>query len=124
MRPPGCLRILEFFSTNCVRILKEHKKDIINQQLTLKRIADTAIDLYAQSAVISRASKALENKEESAEHEARVAALFLEKSTKRIHSNLAGLRSSTPLIYDQLVYAVANDIIDLKGYGAKHPLGF
>ena len=51
-------------------VLLKYKKDIINQQLHLKRVADIAIDLFGMTAVISRATRSLNREDTSAPHEA------------------------------------------------------
>jgi hypothetical protein len=38
-------------------LLLNHGKDVIEQQTLLKRVADVAIELYALTAVLSRASR-------------------------------------------------------------------
>jgi acyl-CoA dehydrogenase family protein 9 len=38
-------------------LLSRHGKSIIDQQMMLKRLADVAIDIYAMTAVLGRASR-------------------------------------------------------------------
>ena len=39
-------------------VLERHGAEVVNQQFDLKRLADIAIDVYAMTAVLSRASRA------------------------------------------------------------------
>lgn len=50
-------------------VLLTHGKGIINNQLVLKRIAESAMNIFAMAAVTSRATRALEGKSETAQHE-------------------------------------------------------
>ena len=44
-------------------------QDIVNEQMTLRRIADVCIDLYAMTAVIGRAGRSMSIGLRSADHE-------------------------------------------------------
>lgn len=53
-------------------LLTTYKKDVINQQLQLKRLANVCIDVFAMTAVLSRASRSLLREDATAEHEVRL----------------------------------------------------
>eukprot|EP00730_Choanoeca_flexa_P011530 TRINITY_DN27007_c0_g1_i1.p1 TRINITY_DN27007_c0_g1~~TRINITY_DN27007_c0_g1_i1.p1 ORF type:complete len:608 (+),score=192.47 TRINITY_DN27007_c0_g1_i1:124-1947(+) len=98
----------------------KYKKDIVMEQLPLKRIADCTIDLYCMAAVLSRATNALNEGTASAEHEAKLARAFCNAATRRIEANLAGLKSSNN--DDELLTGIADDIFAEKNYIPPHPL--
>merc|ERR1711876_157421 len=51
------------------KVLIKHGKGIINEQFILNRLANATIDIYANSCVLSRCSKSLNDGVESAHHE-------------------------------------------------------
>lgn len=69
-------KAIEDFGAAVEALLIKHGERIIDQQMVLTRLANAAIDTYAMVAALSRASKALEEESESAEHEAELVALF------------------------------------------------
>eukprot|EP00947_MAST-08B_sp_MAST-8B-sp1_P001926 g1926.t1 len=102
-------------------LLVKHGKDIVQEQLQLKRVADCVIDLYATSACLSRASKALEKGSSTADHEAKLAAHFAAGASLRIQQNLkeiGGYASS----HDDRVESIAKDIFDSGHYLPHHPV--
>jgi len=102
-------------------LLLKYKKDIINQQLELKRVANISIDLYATTAVLARATRALNREDASAPHEDKLARAFVEKATGRIRNNLAAIYGSKKA--DNLVQDIAQDIFVHQGYLPSHPTG-
>ena len=48
------------FGDTVEHLLRKHGKDIVHEQQQLKRIADSAIYLFAMTATISRASTSLQ----------------------------------------------------------------
>jgi hypothetical protein len=50
-------------------LLSKYKKDVINQQLQLQRLANACIDVFGMTAVLSRASRSIMREDLSAAHE-------------------------------------------------------
>lgn len=69
--------------------LKSHRKEIVNEQLTLKRLADVAIDLFVGMCVLSRVTASIQRvgKEKAAE-EIRIAQLFAQQAKRRMSQNI------------------------------------
>ncbi|KAH0626089.1 hypothetical protein JD844_000827 [Phrynosoma platyrhinos] len=63
------VRAIDLFAGVVEEQLLKHGKKIIDEQFVLKRIADSAIDLYAMVVVLSRASRSLEQGQPTAQHE-------------------------------------------------------
>ena len=63
------VQALEQFATTVEAKLIKYKKEIINEQFVLQRLADSAIDLYAMVVVLSRASRSLSEGHPTAQHE-------------------------------------------------------
>jgi alkylation response protein AidB-like acyl-CoA dehydrogenase len=69
-------------------LLRRHGKDIVEQQLQTKRLADVAIDLLAMCAVIARTTRLIETKGETgAQHQLQLALGFCSEAYRRIRTN-------------------------------------
>jgi acyl-CoA dehydrogenase family protein 9 len=80
------------FSTQVEVLLRRHGKEIHLRQFAQKRIADIAIDFYAMSAVLSRITRALEEKgPEKCELELAIAEAFFMRSNRRIRGNFKAI---------------------------------
>jgi alkylation response protein AidB-like acyl-CoA dehydrogenase len=72
----------DFFLAHMSRRLKEpYMFFFVDQQFVLKRIADSAIDIYGMVSVLSRASRSLKEGHESAEHEATITKIFCNEAS-------------------------------------------
>jgi alkylation response protein AidB-like acyl-CoA dehydrogenase len=98
-------RLIQQFDHAVRRCLIQHREEIVERQYVQERIADTAIDLYASSCVLSRldaelqerAGRELGNGErpcafKNGEGSHAAADLFLKSSARRIQQRLAALR--------------------------------
>jgi acyl-CoA dehydrogenase family protein 9 len=102
-------------------LLRRFGKSIIDEQLLLERVANVAIDLYAMVAVISRATRSLEQSRPQAEHEGLLASRFCDEADRRIRRNLRALeagRKNGDVQLDQ----IAEALLDGGGYLPLHPL--
>jgi acyl-CoA dehydrogenase family protein 9 len=71
------------------KLLRKHKKGIVEAQFAQKRIADAVADMYAQIAVLSRVSSILEEQGvEPSGQERYIAETFCTRAAKRVDSNL------------------------------------
>jgi len=117
-------RCIAQFGETSEGLLIKYKKDVINQQMICTRLADAAIDIFGMVSVLSRASKAMTDSCESAEHQKKMAQLFVSEASLRTARNLKSCRNPESVNNDQLKSQVANDIIKGMGVVAEHPLGF
>jgi acyl-CoA dehydrogenase family protein 9 len=70
------------------RAIMRHRKDIIDRQLVLERLANMAIELFATACVISRTQHILDQKgEQNAERELSLCDLFCVESGMRFRAN-------------------------------------
>jgi len=102
-------------------LLMKHGKNIVHEQLQLKRVADCVIDLYATTACLSRASKAAENSSPTFSHEGRLAAHFAEKASERIRANLSDIEGAAKK-RDERLALIANEMFDAGEYIPSHPV--
>ena len=69
--------------------LKHHRKEIVNEQLTLRRLADVAIDLFVGMCVLSRVTARVQSVgAEKAADEIRMAQLFAQQAKRRMSQNI------------------------------------
>lgn len=69
-------RSVDNFGTSVEHLLRKYNKDIIHEQFLLNRLANSAIDIFVMSAVLSRASRAVNKNLPSAEHEVNMASVI------------------------------------------------
>ena len=94
-------------------MLIKHGKNIIEQQLVLKRIADISIDLYAMIATISRVTSLIEFKgEDKCSTEIHITKTFCEEAWRRIRRNAAMTKSNQ----DEHINAIAESTYKSLGY--------
>jgi acyl-CoA dehydrogenase family protein 9 len=92
----GPLRALERYAgalhEASERAIRTHRERVVDEQLTLARLADIAIDLYALTAVIGRVQSVIERTgEEAAEAEIDIARQFSREAGARIEARVARL---------------------------------
>ncbi|CAH3025325.1 unnamed protein product [Porites evermanni] len=112
------------FAATAEKLLIRHGKKIVDQQFLLKRLADAAIDIYGMAAVLSRASRSLNNKVSTAQHEAILAQVFCDEAADRIRQSLDSLHDSNKLSNDTKMARIATEVIRNMNTVPAHPLGF
>lgn len=95
-------------------VLRKHGKQIIGRQLLTKRLADTAIDLFASIAVCSRVTAMVERL--GVDHsydELKIAQIFCKQAKSRMTGNLRKLERPE----DDQILSLADTVIKRGGYG-------
>lgn len=69
-------RGVDNFGTSVEHLLRKYNKDIIHEQFLLNRLANAAIDIFVMTAILSRASRALNKNLPSAQHEVNMASVL------------------------------------------------
>jgi very long chain acyl-CoA dehydrogenase len=69
-------------------LLVKYGKGIVEEQFLLNRLADSAIDIYAMSVCLSRASRAIINHFPTAEHEQNMTEAWCLEASDRVKVNL------------------------------------
>lgn len=105
-------------------LVMKHKKDIINQQMLLSRVADVAIDIYGMAVVLSRCGDSISNNSESKELEKKFVQLFCNEAHQRTETRLHDLKASVMTENVSLVNDISDAIIANQGVVHKGPLGF
>ena len=98
------------------RAIMRYRKDIIDRQLVLERLANMAIELFATACVISRTQSILDELgEEGAERELSLCGLFCVESGQRFRSNRLLLSNGNETV-DAKRRTVAADLREARGY--------
>lgn len=101
------------FATQVEVMIRRHGKDIAMKQFAQKRVADIAIDLYAITSILSRVSRAIEDKGiAECELELAIAESFLIRANRRIRGNFKAIDRND----DDAIKLIANKIFELGKY--------
>ncbi|KIG13928.1 Acyl-CoA dehydrogenase [Enhygromyxa salina] len=103
------------------RLLRHHGKSIIDEQMLIERLADVAIELYAMVAVVSRATRALEQSRAAASHEAQLASVFCQRANRRIRRRLRAIEQGRKN-GDVQLGEIADALLGNGGYLPTHPV--
>ncbi|KAG9346375.1 hypothetical protein JZ751_006686 [Albula glossodonta] len=118
------IKAIEQFGAVIEDLLLKHGKRIIDEQFVLKRVADSAIDLYAMVVVLSRASRSLSQGLPSAQHEKMLCETWCVEAHQRIMHDVKALRSSSSKQIFKNLRAISTAVVENGGVVSPHPLGF
>ena len=94
--------------------LRHHRKELLERELVVARLANTGIELYAIASVLARASQATTDRgEEAAADDLLLARTFTVDAVRRVRREL---RAAEDASGDDATRAVAARAIDAKGY--------
>ena len=98
------------------RAILRHRRDIVERQLVLERLANMAIEMFATACVISRTQSLIEQKgEEGAEREISLCDLFCVESGLRFR-NARGTLGPLSEVTDAKRRTIAADVREAAGY--------
>uniref|UniRef100_A0AAG5DDA9 Very long-chain specific acyl-CoA dehydrogenase, mitochondrial n=1 Tax=Anopheles atroparvus TaxID=41427 RepID=A0AAG5DDA9_ANOAO len=118
-----CADSIDRFSKTIEALLIKHGKGIVDQQFLLIRLADSAIDIYAMSCVLSRATKAIRENQPSAEHELLMAKAWCVEANDRVRINIRRINSGVFLKNFDTMSAIAKNICARQGTVQSNPVG-
>merc|ERR1719325_69119 len=90
-------KAVDAFGQSVEKVLIKHGKNIINEQFILNRLANATIDIYANTCVLSRCTKTLNEGLESAHQEELMTKVWCRQSYARIMDNLDQLKNPEDL---------------------------
>lgn len=92
-------------------LLRRHKKDIIGKQFAMKRIADVVVDLIVGLAVLSRVTKAIQEKgADKCQEEIQIATVFSRQANRRMTANFKAIdRNEDENLKNLSDFAVSNE---------------
>ncbi|KAK7089979.1 very long-chain specific acyl-CoA dehydrogenase, mitochondrial-like [Littorina saxatilis] len=117
-------KAVEQFGATVESLLMKFNKNIIDEQFVLKRVADSAIDIYGMVAVLSRVSRSLEQNLPSAEHEKLICEVFCDEAAERIQQNLASANSRRVHKNFDTLTKISKNVVENGGAFQVHPLGY
>ncbi|XP_053218192.1 very long-chain specific acyl-CoA dehydrogenase, mitochondrial [Podarcis raffonei] len=117
------VRAIDLFGAVVEEKILKHGKKIIDEQFVLKRIADSAIDLYGMVVVLSRASRSLERGEPTAQHEKMLCDTWCIEAYDRITQNLTSLRSDNTRHFFRNLRGISKALVENEGVVSHNPLG-
>ncbi|XP_067118029.1 very long-chain specific acyl-CoA dehydrogenase, mitochondrial [Osmerus mordax] len=118
------VKAIEQFGAIVEELLLKHGKKILDEQFVLKRVADSAIDLYAMVVVLSRASRSLSQGHPSAQHEKVLCETWCVEAHGRIVQDVRSLRSGRSTQLFKNLRAISAAVVENGGVVSPHPLGF
>ncbi|XP_052631019.1 very long-chain specific acyl-CoA dehydrogenase, mitochondrial [Harpia harpyja] len=114
------LQCLELFAETADALLLKHGKKIVDEQFVLKRVADSAIDIYAMAVVLSRASRSLATEHPTAQHERLLCDTWCQEAHQRVLATLRPL----PTENFRNLRVIARAVVESGGVVGPTPLGF
>lgn len=89
-----CGECTDLFAKTVETLLVKYGKDIVNEQMLLNRLADSAIDIYSMVCVLSRASNSIKGKLPSVDHELLMTQSWVLEASDRVKINLRKVKSN------------------------------
>ena len=119
-----CLKFqsVDIFGRTVESILIKYGKNIVDQQFLLNRLADCAIDIYAMTVVLARATQSIKNNLESADHERTMAQAWCIEAYDRVQVNNRKIHDSS---FTQLYFKmtdISKTICAQQGVANNNPL--
>lgn len=101
------------FSTKVEVLLRRHGRQIHLRQFAQKRIADIAIDFYAMASILSRVTRALEEKgSEKCELELAIVEAFFSRANRRVRGNFKAIDRND----DDAMKLIASKVFEQGSY--------
>ncbi|XP_032893104.1 complex I assembly factor ACAD9, mitochondrial isoform X3 [Amblyraja radiata] len=113
---------VHFFGSIVENVLYRYGKTIVEEQLVVKKVADILINLYAMTAVISRASRSISIGLRNHDHEILLANTFCSETYFQNNYLLMKLQKNSPENLDDNIKKIAKEVLDKREYICSHPL--
>ncbi|XP_050313261.1 very long-chain specific acyl-CoA dehydrogenase, mitochondrial [Anthonomus grandis grandis] len=113
---------VDSFGQSIEMVLIKYGKSIVNEQFILNRIADAVFDIYASAVVLSRASAALKEGGNTAQHEKLMAEGWTLEATQRVSVNLKMITSGKNLANFTKMSLISKNVFGAEGVVQLNPL--
>ncbi|KAI5093504.1 acyl-CoA dehydrogenase family member 9, mitochondrial, partial [Silurus meridionalis] len=110
------------FGSTVESLLYRYGKTIVDEQLVLKRVADTLINLYAMTAVLSRASRSISIGLRNHDHEVLLANTFCKDAYFKNNYWMTQMQKNSPENNDANIKKIAQEVLEKRAYICSHPL--
>ncbi|KAM6927718.1 complex I assembly factor ACAD9, mitochondrial [Xenentodon cancila] len=111
-----------FFGSTVENLLYRYGKTIVDEQLILKRVADVLINLYAMTAVLSRASRSISIGLRNHDYEVLLANTFCNDAFFKNNYMMVQLQKHAPENNDANIKKIAKAVFENRAYMCSHPL--
>nr|XP_020654144.1 acyl-CoA dehydrogenase family member 9, mitochondrial isoform X1 [Pogona vitticeps] len=111
-----------YFGVTVEGLLRRFGKTIVDEQLVLKRVANMLINIYAMTAVISRASRSITIGLRNHDHEVLLANIFCTEAFLQNNYARAELEKNNIENMDDSIKKVAKQVLEKRTYVCSHPL--
>merc|ERR1719173_113706 len=105
------------------KLLIKHGKHIVNEQFLLKRLADSTIDIYASTCVLSRCTKSLNEGLDSARTEEQMTKVYCSEAYDRICKNLDMIKNPVALDNFKTMADISKAVCEANAPVQGNPLG-
>lgn len=106
---------IDLFGQTVESLLVKYGKNIIHEQNVLNRLANAAIDIYSMAVVLSRSTKAVNEKVETADHEVDLTKAWCFQANERCRTNLKHATSSIHINSYKDLSNIANTVLENGG---------
>ncbi|XP_069034414.1 complex I assembly factor ACAD9, mitochondrial isoform X1 [Embiotoca jacksoni] len=113
---------VNLFGSTVESLLYRYGKTVVDEQLTLKRVADVLINLYAMTAVLSRASRSISIGLRNHDHEVLLANTFCNDAFYKNNYWMVQLQKHSPENNDANIKRIAREVLENRAYICSHPL--
>lgn len=113
---------VSLFGATVETLLYRYGKTIVDEQLVLKRVADVLINIYAMTAVVSRASRSICIGLKNHNHEILLANTFCTDAFFKNNYLMVQLEKHSPENNDANIKKIAKEVLDNRAYICSHPL--
>merc|ERR1712088_930473 len=123
LKKPKMDEVIHEFQWVAADILMKYQKKIINpeNQMMIKRLADTTISIYSMACVLSRANRAVTRGDASAEHELLMAQAWIKDQTSQCKVWLKEAKSNKAFHSD--LTKISQTVVKNGTRIQEHPLG-
>merc|ERR1712186_89484 len=117
-------KAVDAFGQSVEKVLIKHGKNIINEQFILNTLANATIDIYANTCVLSRCTKTLNEGLESAHQEELMTKVWCRQSYARIMDTLDQLKNPETLENYKTMAKISEAVCSKNAPVQGNPLGF
>ncbi|XP_044512824.1 complex I assembly factor ACAD9, mitochondrial [Gracilinanus agilis] len=111
-----------YFGKTVEVLLKRFGKTILEEQMTMKRMADIMINMYAMTAVLSRSSRSIRIGLRNYDHEVLLTNIFCTEAYFQNLYNMAQLEKYSSENLDEHIKKAARLVLETRSFPCAHPL--
>ncbi len=118
-----CSENVDLFAKTVESLLIKYGKNIIHQQFVLNRLADSVIDIYGMTCVLSRCSRSIKLNLPSADHEKLMTDTFCVEANERIKSNVRKITAADFNANYKRMTQISKNVCEVHDVVQSNPIG-